>query len=125
MGEKSAWRGKWDNTISGMQLDSVRKEIHVVSVTNPHLEKDAREEEKNNRPLQRLKRRHRLTGRYPPKVQSVKVKALLGRKAEYHAMIFIKESVRIRHVTCGTFPCFTSTSLNPDARLVKNVSSDM
>ena len=125
MGEKSAWRGEWENAISGKQMDNVRKDIHVVSVTNPHLETDAREDEKNNRPLQRLKRRHRLTGRYPPKVQAVKVKAFLGREAEYHAMIFIEESVRVRLVTCGTLPCVAITSLNPDVRMLKNVNSDM
>ena len=80
-------------------------------------------DEKNNRPLQPLKRRHRLTGRYPPKVQAVKVKALLGQEAEYRAKIFREESARIRHVTCGT-PCVTITSLNP-ARMVKNENSDM
>ena len=84
MGEKSAWRGEWENAFDGEQMGKIR-EIHVVSVTNPHLEKDAREDEKNIRPLQRLKRRHRLTGRYPPNVQAVKVKTFLGREAEYHA----------------------------------------
>ena len=100
-------------------MGKIRKEIHVVSVTNPHLETDAREDDKNNRLLQRLKRRHRLTGRYPPKVQAVKVKALLGREAEYHAQIFFEECIRIRHVTCGTLPCVTITGLNADARMVK------
>ena len=121
------WRGGWENAISGKQMDTVRKEIHVVSVTNPHLETDAREreDEKNIRPLQRLKRRHRLTGRYPSKVQAVKVKAFLGREAEHHAQIFLEESARIRHVTCGTLPCVTITRLNPDARMVKNVNFDM
>ena len=124
MGEKLAWRGEWRNAISGKQMDNVRKEIHVESLTNAHLETKAREDEKNNRPLQRLKRRHRLT-LYSPKVQAVKVKALLGREAEYHAKIFLDESARIRHVTCGTLPCVAITSLNPDARMVKNVNSEM
>ena len=78
---------------------------------------------RNNRPSPALKRRHRLTGRYPSKVQAVNVKALLGREAEYRAKIFREESARIRHVTCGT-PCVTITILNP-ARMVKNVNSDM
>ena len=54
-----------------------------------------------------------------------KVKAFLGREAEHHAQIFLEESARIRHVTCGTLPCVTITSLNPDARMVKNVNFDM
>ena len=74
-------------------MDNVRKEIHVVSVSNPDLETDARRDEKNNRPLQSLKRWHRLTGTCPPKVQAVKVKALLGREAEYRATIFFLRNV--------------------------------
>ena len=70
-------------------------------------------DEKNSRPLQPLKRRHRLTGRYPPKVQAAKVKALLGREAEYRAKIFKEESVRVRHVTCGTFSCLNHKSEYP------------
>ena len=49
---KPTLRGKWENAINGKQTDNVRKEIQVVSVTNPHLETDAREDEKNNRSLQ-------------------------------------------------------------------------
>ena len=83
-------RGERVNAINGKQMDKVRKEIHVVSVTNPHLETDAVVDEKNSRPLLLLKRRNRLTGRY-----------------------------NLWHL-----PCVTSTSLNPDAHMVKNVSSD-
>ena len=32
------------------------------------------------------------------------MKALLGRETEYRAKIFLQESVRIRHVICGTLP---------------------
>ena len=35
--EKSAWRGKWDNAISGKQQDNVRNETHAVSVMMEHL----------------------------------------------------------------------------------------
>ena len=64
-------------------------------------------DQKNNRPLLHLKRRHRLTGKYPPKVQVAEVKALLGREAENRAKILSEESVRIHHVICGTLPCVT------------------
>ena len=39
--------------------------------------------------------------------------------------VFFKESVRIRHVTCGTLPCVTITSLNPDARMAEKVNSEI
>ena len=64
-------------------------------------------------------------GKIPPKVQQVEVKALLGREAENRSKILLKESVRIRHVICGTLPCVTSTSRNPDARMATNVDSGM
>ena len=106
-----------------MQKDSVQKETHVVSVTSSHLETDAGGDEENNRPLLPLKRRHRLTGRYPPKVQVAEVKALLGREAENRAKTLLEESVRIRHVICGTCPCVTITSLTPDARMASKRDS--
>ena len=34
--------GEWENAFSGKQTDNIRKEIHLVSVTNPYLETDAR-----------------------------------------------------------------------------------
>ena len=100
-----------ENAINGKQMDNVRKEIHLVSVTNPHLETDARWDEKSNRLLQSLKRRHRLDR---PKAQAVMVKVLVGREAEYCAKIFSEESVRIRHAICGNLPCVRITSLIKD-----------
>ena len=38
-------RGKWENAISGKQLDSVQEETLVVSATEPIVDK------KDNRPL--------------------------------------------------------------------------
>ena len=67
-GKNPSLRGKWENAISGKQLDSVRKETHVVSVMIPNLETEARRDEKDNRPLLHQKRRHKLTERYPQKV---------------------------------------------------------
>ena len=78
----------------------------MVSVTNSHQETDAEKDEKNNRPLPLLKRRHRLTGKYPAKV--VEEKALLGREAEHSAKILLEESARIRHAICGTLPLVTN-----------------
>ena len=125
MERKPTLKGKWVNAISEKQLDNLRKEIHVVSVTNSHLETDAIRDKKDRRLLLHKKRRHRLTGRYPPIVQVLEVKALLGREAELRAKILLEGNVRIRHVICGTLPCVSITSLNPDARMATNVGSDM
>ena len=51
---KPTLRGKWENAISGLQMDSVRKETLVFSLMTLYLETD---EEKDNRllllPIQR------------------------------------------------------------------------
>ena len=52
-----------------LELDSVRKETHVVSVMIPYLETEARlRDKKDNRPLPDQMQRHRLTERHPQKV---------------------------------------------------------
>ena len=62
--------------------------------------------------------------RYSPKVQAAEERALLEQEAEFRAEILLEESVRIRHVIFGTFPCVLITSLNQDAHLVINADSD-
>ena len=59
------------------------------------------------------------------KVQAAEVKALLGEETEIRAGIFLEESVRMRHAICGSLPCVTMRSMNPDARIATNVDSDM
>ena len=69
-------------------LDSVRKVTRVVSVTNSRLETDAGGgDEKNNRLLLPLKRRHRLTGRNPQKVQASEEKVFLEQEERFRAEI--------------------------------------
>ena len=75
--EKSAWRGKLENAISGNQLDNVREETHAGSVTMGHLATVAVIGKKDNRPLLHHKRRHRLTERYAQKVPAAEEKVLL------------------------------------------------
>ena len=53
----------------------------------PRLETDAIRDKKDNRPLLHQKRRHRLTGRYPQKVQEAEEKVLLEKEAELRANI--------------------------------------
>ena len=66
-GEKASVGGEWENAISGKQLDSVRKETHVLI---PRLKTDAIRDKKDNRPLLHQKRKHRLAGTNPQKVQA-------------------------------------------------------
>ena len=40
-GEKPSWRGKWENAISGKQLDYFQEETLVASVMSKHPETDA------------------------------------------------------------------------------------
>ena len=77
MGEKPAWRGKWQNAISGKQWDNVRKETHEVSVMIQRLETYAIRDKKDNRLLLHQERRHRLTGRHPQKVQAAEERGFL------------------------------------------------
>ena len=82
-------------------------------------------QKKDSRPLLRQMRRHSLTERNHQKVQALEEKVLLEKEAELRAEASLGESVRIRRVIVGTLPCVKITSLNPDARMVKNVNSDM
>ena len=60
-----ALKGKWENAISGKQLDSVQKETPVVSATEVIVDK---KHKKHNRPLLLQRRRYRLTEENPRKV---------------------------------------------------------
>ena len=85
--EIPAWNGKWENAISGKQLDSVRKETHVVSFMIERLVTDAIRNLKDHRLLLHQKRRHRLTERNHVKVQASEWKVLLEKEAELRADI--------------------------------------
>ena len=123
--KKPTWRGKCENAVSGKQLDSVRKETHVVSVMILGLETEAIRDNKDNRPLLHQKRRHRLTERYPEKVQAAEEKVLLEQEARFRADISLGKSARTRHVIWGTLPCVSISSVNQDANLEEHISSDM
>ena len=110
--------------ISGKQLDNVRKKTHVVSVMIPRLETDMIRDKNDNRPLLHQTRRHRLTGRYPQKVQAAEERALLEQEERFRAEFSLRESARVRHVIFGPFPCVSITRLNQDANMATNVDSD-
>ena len=59
--EKSALRGEWENAINGKQSDSVQQETLADSVTEKHRKTGAVADKRDNRPLLRQKRGHRLT----------------------------------------------------------------
>ena len=117
--------GKWDNVISGNQMDNVGKETHVVSVMKKPRETVAEvRDEKDSRPLPHRILRPRLTAREktPQKNQATEMKAFQTRGATFRAET---EIVIIRHVNFGILPCVKSTSLGLDANLEEHVSSDM
>ena len=96
---------------------NVRKETHAVSVRIPHLETDARRDKKDNRLLLHWKRRHILTERCSPKVQTAEESAFRTRgrlpcrnflrgKCSYPSCNFGHPPVSLRHksvsgCTCG------------------------
>ena len=123
--EKPVWRGKWDNAVSGTQLDNVRKETHVISVMVERLETDAiRDEKRTIVFFLHQKRRHRSTKRNPQEVQASGEKVLLEQEAELGGDTSQGESVRIRRVFCGTLRV-SITSLNRDAHVVTSVDSTL
>ena len=78
------------------------------------------ETKKDNRPLLHQKRRRRLTGKYPQKVQEAQGRALLEQEERFRSEISLGKSVRIRHVNVGTLPCDSITSPN----MATNADSD-
>ena len=82
--------------------------------------------EKNNRPTLPQRRRHRLTGKYPPKVQTVEVKPPSWTRGRKPCKDFL--TGKCTNPSCNmrpASPCVTLASLNPDARMATNVDSDM
>ena len=71
----------------------------------PRLETDAISDKKDNRLLLHQKRRYRLIGRYPQKVEVAEERAFLEQGERFRADITLGESVRVRHVIFGTLPC--------------------
>ena len=80
-------------------------------------------QKKDNRLLLHQKRKHRLTERYPQKVQVAEGK-VLEQEAGFRSEITSGESVRALHVIFGTLPCVSITSLNQDALMAKSADSD-
>ena len=79
---------KCENAISGKQLDSVRKETHVVSVMIQRLETDAIRVLSCTQKLSQ-----RLTGRYPLKVLAAEERANFWNKRKDSVPKFAREKV--------------------------------
>ena len=123
MGEKQAWRGKWENAFRGQQLDSGRKETHVVSVMIEDLLIDAIRDKKYNRPLLHPKPRHISTERYTQKSSGRRGEVFREQEEGIRAEIFA-EGVRTRHVIIGTLPCVSIARLNQGANMATNADFD-
>ena len=114
---------KVGHAVSGKQVDNFQKETHVVSVMIQCLETDVIRNKKENRLLLHQKRRHRLTGRYPRRVQAAEERALLEQEERFRAEISLGERKHVRHVIFGTLPCVSISSLHQDANVATNVDS--
>ena len=75
-GEKSTWKGKWENAISGKQLDSVQEETLAVIASEVIVDIE------HNRLLLFQRRRHRLTEESPRKALAPGEKVLLEERSE-------------------------------------------
>ena len=101
---------RWEISISGKQLDNVRKKTRVVSVMHQRLETDAIRDKEDNRLLLHWKRRHTLTERYPQKVQAAEGRSILEQEERFRAEIFLGGSVRLRHVILAPPVCLNCKS---------------
>ena len=86
-GERSAFKGEWENAVSGKKPDSVEEETLVVSAAEVIVDR------MHNRPLLLQKRRHRLMEENPRKVLVPGENGLLEEKAGKRAKKFSKESM--------------------------------
>ena len=114
--------GQWETSISGKQLDNVRKETHVVSVMIQRLATDARIiEQKDGCPLPHQIRRPRLTERerYLKKVQAIEEKAIQTKGAEFRADV---ENVKYQSCNYWHPHVCENTSLRQDASVATNAN---
>ena len=117
-GEKSSLRGKWQNAISGKQLDSVQEETNVASASEVIVDR------KHNRPFPLQKRRHGLTEENLERFWSQERKSFWKKGPESTQYFSSKESARILRVIFGILPYVLITSLNRNANMATNVDSD-
>ena len=107
---KPALRRKKECVFSGKHMDNVPKETHVVSVmTSKTLETEAkaRDEEDDRLLLHPNRMQNRLTARDKPHKDQAVNKKTHWMKVKFHAD---SDSVKIRHISSGTFLCVWNKS---------------
>ena len=87
----SAWKGEWENAISGKQMDSVRKETLAASATEIIVDNE------HNRPLLLRMRRHRLTEESLQKALAPVEKEDLRQESPQRSEFFWKERSECVH----------------------------
>ena len=123
-GRKPTLRGKWRSVFSGRHMDNVPEETHVVSVVVQRVETEANRDKKDDRLLLHpIRRQNRPMARdkNPHRDQAINRKALWTR-VKFHAN---SNSVKIRHINSGIFPCVWITSLKMMCYMATNAISDM
>ena len=85
-------------------VDHGRKGTHAVSVMMDHLETDAIRDKKRQSSSLAPKAQTQTDEKIPSKVQEAEERAPLEPEERFRAEISPGESVRIRHVICGTLP---------------------
>ena len=123
--EKSALRGEWENAINGKQSDSVQQETLADSVTEKHRKTGAVADKRDNRPLLRQKRGHRLTDK-SSKGSGLREKRSSGIKGPRGCTNLLRG--KCTNPSCffffRTLPCAKITRLNRDANVATIVSLD-
>ena len=120
-GRMSAWKGEWENTISGKQRDSVQEETPTVSFSHGR-----RRGQKVQSSSPAPKSTTQTDGRKASKGFGPRGQSPSGRKGQKACKKkSSKESAWIRRVIIGIVPYAKITSLYRDARSATNVCSDI
>ena len=113
-GKNPTLKRRWENAVSGRQLDSALKETHVFSVMIQHMEADARlRDEKGQHSSPALDTRARTDGE--------KVSGKRESSSDVRRRIPCRDRsiVQTRRVRSGILPCVRIASPNHDAYIKK------
>ena len=96
-GGKSAWKGEWENVMSGKQLDTVQEETLAVFATGIIVDNE------HSRPLLLQRAQTRIEGRKPSRGTGTKGESFSGRKgSERRAKITSKGTCT--NPSCKSWP---------------------
>ena len=114
----SAWKGEWENVVSGKHMESVQEETLAVLATEVIVDNE------HNRSLLLRRRRHRLAKEDLRKAKPPRESSPSRKKSQRPCKNTAKEIVRIRRVIIGILPYVTITNLYRDVNAATNVCVD-